>query len=170
VERDKPHSHNLRLNRLADAPATFFVTKSVQPKGAMLDRKARQVVAGALCFAAKEERIDLRAFVVMPDHWHALLALRGDWKLPRLMHSVMSFVGKETHSCLKRSGAKWQEGYYDTRIRTARQFHYVQNYIERNPVTNGLVEDPDQWESSSACDGEFITKEWPWFFTEESRR
>ncbi|PYL23757.1 MAG: hypothetical protein DMF37_09070, partial [Verrucomicrobia bacterium] len=79
---DRPHSKNLRLHRLSDTAATFFITKSLHPKKPVLDRSARQIIVAALAFAVREKRIDLRAFVIMPDNWHALLALREPWTLP----------------------------------------------------------------------------------------
>jgi hypothetical protein len=32
----------------------------------------------------------------MPDHWHALFALREPWTLPKFMRDMMSFVGART--------------------------------------------------------------------------
>jgi REP element-mobilizing transposase RayT len=71
-----PHSRNLRLHRLSDTSATFFITKSLLPKKDVLDEAAREIIVSAFAFAVGQQRIYLRAFVVMPDHWHALFALR----------------------------------------------------------------------------------------------
>ena len=148
---ENPHSENLRLHRLSDAAATFFITKSLHPKKPALGKDAREIVVSALAFAVKEKRIDLRAFVIMPDHWHALFALREPWTLPKFMHRMMSFVGRKTSAILKSQGTTWQDGYYDTRIRTAKQFAFVAYYIEQNPVARGLVDEPGQWDASSAA-------------------
>jgi REP element-mobilizing transposase RayT len=159
--KNKPHSENLRLHRLADAPATFFVTKSLYPKKPVLDPKAREVIISALAFSVQKRRIYLRAFVVMPDHWHALFALTEPWTLPRFMHSVMSFIGGKTSALLKSHGTSWQDGYYDTRCKTVRQFAFVAHYIEQNPVAKGLVQKPEEWDASSARLTELITQPWP---------
>jgi len=163
------HSKNLRLHRLSDVPATFFVTKSLHPKKPVLDRSARQTIVSAFAFAVKRERIYLRAFVVMPDHLHALFALHADWTLPKFMHALMSYLGRETYQSLTAANTAWQEGYYETRIRTARQFEFVANYIERNPVVKGLVDQSTGWETCSVVRNDLITDPWPWFFDEESR-
>jgi hypothetical protein len=65
--KEAPHSSDPRLHRLSDAPATFFVTKSLQPKKPILDQSARDIIISAFAFAVQEQRIHLRAFVVMPD-------------------------------------------------------------------------------------------------------
>jgi REP element-mobilizing transposase RayT len=138
--RQDPHSGNLRLHRLSDTPATFFITKSLLPKRPVLDEAAREIIVSAFAFAVQQQRIYLRAFVVMPDHWHALFALREPWTLPKFMHHMMSYVGGKTSALLKNHNTSWQDGYYDTRVKTSKQFQFVSYYIEQNPVVKGLVE------------------------------
>jgi REP element-mobilizing transposase RayT len=96
-----PHSRNLRPHCLSDTSATFFITKSLLPKKAALDEAARDIITGAFAFAVEQQRIYLRAFVVMPDHWHALFALREPWVLLKFMHALMSYVAGKTSRGLK---------------------------------------------------------------------
>jgi putative transposase len=164
---EDPHSRNLRLHRLSDSPATFFVTKSLHPKKPLLHAEFRQLIVDAFAYAIAGERIYLRAFVVMPDHWHALFALREPWTLPRFMHSLMSHVAAKTSTHLCSGGSAWQDTYYETRVRTSRQFRYVAYYIEQNPVKAGLVEHPGAWPASSAARPDLVTDPWPWLFERE---
>ena len=106
--RPDVHSRNLRLHRLSDTPATFFITKSLIPKKPILDKTAREITVSAFTFAVRQQRVYLRAFVVMPDHWHALFALHGSWTLPKFMHDMMSYVGGRTASLLNTHGTSWQ--------------------------------------------------------------
>lgn len=126
-----PHSKNLRLHRLWDVPSTFFVTKSLRPKKPVLGPELWQMIGDAFAFAVKHERIYLRAFVVMPDHWHALVGLREPWTLPKFMHSFMSHVGAMTSTHLEDNKTAWQEGYYETLIKTARQFSMSRSISRR---------------------------------------
>jgi len=160
--RSDAHSRNLRLHRLTDTSATFVITKSLHPKKPILAEVAREIVVNALAYAVQQERIYLRSFVVMPDHWHALFALRESWTLPKLMHNIMSFVVGKTSALLQRHKTSWQDGYYDTLVKTAKQFGFVTYYIEQNPVVKGLVESPDQWDASSATRTDLVTSPWPW--------
>jgi putative transposase len=164
---ENPHSRNLRLHRLADSPATFFVTKSLLPKKPLLHVEFRQLIVHAFGYALERERIFLRAFVVMPDHWHALFALRDPWTLPKFMHSLMSHVAAKTTAHLCSNGSTWQDTYYETRVRTARQFRFIAYYIEQNPVKKGLVENPRDWDASSAARMDLVTEPWPWLFEKE---
>ena len=163
-----PHSKNLRLHRLRDAPSTFFVTKSLRLKKPVLTPDQRKVVVEAFAFAVQHGRVYLRAFVVMPDHWHALLGLREPWTLPKFMHSFMSHVGANTITHLTNHHTAWQDSYYETLIKTARQFTYVSIYIEENPLKKGLVSKPAEWEGSSLKRKDLITDPWPWVFDRES--
>ncbi len=79
------------------------------------------------------------------------------------MHHVMSFVGAKTVNQLQACGTSWQDGYYDTLVKTAKQFEFVTNYIEQNPVTKGLVQQPEEWDASSAARTDLVTEPWPWF-------
>jgi REP element-mobilizing transposase RayT len=160
------YSRNLRLHRLTDIAATFFITKSLHPKKPVLDQAAREIVVSAFAFAKEHQRIYLRAFVVMPDHWHALFALHEPWSLPRFMHAFMSYVAGRTSAFLERQHTSWQDGYYDTRVKTAKQFEFVTYYIEQNPVAKGLVKEADQWDASSAKRKDLVTDPWPWLFDE----
>ena len=165
--RPDSHSRNLRLHRLSDTPATFFITKSLLPKKAVLDQAAREIIVSAFAFAVRQQRIYLRAFVVMPDHLHALFALREPWTLPKFMHHMMSYVGGKTSALLTHHKTSWQDGYYDTRVKTSKQFQFVSYYIEQNPVVKGFVEIPDEWVASSAKRKELVTDPWPWLLDEE---
>lgn len=122
------------------------------------------MIVDALAFAVQRERVYLRSFVVMPSHWHALIGLRQPWTLPRFLHSFMSHVGAMTTVHLKSHQTAWQDGYYETLIKTARQFAYVAIYLEENPVKKGIVATPAEWKESSALRKDLVTDPWPWVF------
>ena len=83
------------------------------------------------------------------------------------MHDLMSYIGGKTSKLLSSHETSWQDGYYDTVVKTARQFEYVACYVEQNPVVKGLVERPEQWDGSSAKRTDFITESWPYLYEEE---
>jgi REP element-mobilizing transposase RayT len=159
--RSDPHSRNLRLHRLSDTPATFFITKSLRPKKAVLNEQARAMIVSAFAFAVRQQRVYFRAFVVMPDHWHALCALREPWVLPKFMHALMSYVAGKTSALLKNHNTSWQDGYYYIRVETSKQFEFVSRYIEQNPVAKELVKTPEEWDATSAKQKDLVTDPWP---------
>jgi REP element-mobilizing transposase RayT len=80
------------------------------------------------------------------------------------VHAIMSYVGQKTSALLRAQGTCWQDGYYDTRVKTAKQFEFVAHYIEQNPVTKGFVERPEDWNASSAKRQDLTTDPWPWVY------
>jgi putative transposase len=164
----RPPFQDFASHRLSDFSSTFFVAKSLRPKKPVLKSELRQLIVEAFAFAVEHERIYLRAFVVMPDHWHALIGFREPWTLPKFMHSFMSHIGAATSNQLTKHQTAWQDGYYETVIKTARQFTYVAIYVEENPVKKGLVSKSEEWKEGSAGRKDLVTDPWPWVFERES--
>ena len=52
-----------------------------------------------------------------------------------------SYVAGKTGALLKNHNTSWQDGYYDTRVKTAKQFRFVTYYIEQNPVVKDWSKD-----------------------------
>ncbi len=113
--------------------------------------------------------MDIAAFVVMPDHWHLLFAPMDPLDIASWMRMAMRWIARCTNAELQSYGCEWQEGYYDTFIRSGRQFSYVFNYIEANPVRAGLVTHPEEWEWSSAHPRwrEILRRPWPGVFEKD---
>ena len=89
------------------------------------------------------------AFVVMPNHVH-LLATPAV-ALPKLTKSLKGITAKRANAMLALTGRPfWQEESYDHRVRHAREFEKIRNYIEGNPVRAGLVREASEYRWSSA--------------------
>lgn len=165
-QTDKPHSINLREYRTKFSPGTFFITKSLEPKKPLLIPDIAKVIAETWVFYANAGRIKLAAFVVMPDHWHVLFSTGIENTLPEFMKMADQWISRNSKIQLVKNQAKWQDGYYDTQIKSIRQMCYVKDYIENNPVRAELCESKNQWRWSSTysdyCDS--ITWPWPWDF------
>jgi REP element-mobilizing transposase RayT len=84
--------------------------------------------------------------------------------LPKFMHDLMSYVGGKTSRLMTHHKTGWEDSYYDTLIKTPRQFEFVAEYIELNPVTKGLVEKPQEWVGSSANRQDLVTDPWPFVY------
>jgi len=105
----------------------------------------------------------------MPDHWHALIGIYNNQSLSKALRVINGWIGKEIKSILESNGCKWQDGYYETRIRSSKQFLYIKNYIETNPIASRLVTDKCEWQWSSTNFeyDQFLTKYWPWRFEKD---
>ena len=107
------------------------------------------LVAGALEFHAGQ-RFDLHAWVVMPNHVHAVLRARPDWTLSEILKSWTGFSAREANRVLKRTGtAFWQVESYDHLFRDDEDLHRCCHYTTMNPVNAGLCRQPENWKWSS---------------------
>ncbi|MGA3284203.1 MAG: transposase [Verrucomicrobiota bacterium] len=94
-------------------------------------------------------RYRLLAWVVMPNHVHALIEI-SQIPLPEILHGWKSYTGKAANRLLKRSGDFWQAEYFDRFIRDEGHFRKAVRYLENNPVKAGLVKSAEEWIFSSA--------------------
>ena len=103
-------------------------------------------------------RYKLYAWVVMPNHAHALLRPLEGHSYERIMHSIKSFTASEANKVLNRKGPFWMREAFDRYIRDNEHFDRVFRYIENNPVKSGLCDTPAEWEFSSAFEREKLNR------------
>jgi len=86
----------------------------------------------------------LLAWVIMPNHVHALVEL---WHLPlgELLKSWKGYTAKEVNKLLRREGTFWEGDYFDRYVRDEDHLRRVVRYIENNPVKAGLVRRKEDW-------------------------
>ena len=95
-------------------------------------------------------RYKLHAWVVMPNHVHALLTPITGWELGEILHSWKSYTATECNKMLCRNGEFWQTETFDRFIRDEKHYYNAIAYIENNPVKAGLCKNPEDWPWSSA--------------------
>jgi len=110
-----------------------------------------QLVSGALLFF-DGKRYELRAWVVMPNHVHAVVWPRPPVTLSRVLHSWKSFTSTQANKSLSRAGQPfWQSESYDHLIRDDDDHARCVAYTVNNPVAARLCARPEDWQWSSAC-------------------
>ena len=95
-----------------------------------------------------EASAQTHARVVMPDHLHWMLQLSGDQRLEQLVQRVKSKSAIAINRLRAVSGAVWQAGYFDHRLRADEGFQAQARYLMANPIRRGLVtriEDYPHW-------------------------
>ncbi|MCK6491288.1 MAG: transposase, partial [Planctomycetes bacterium] len=88
---------------------------------------------------------DLLAWVVMPNHVHALIRQHPGGVLASIVRSWKVVSAKRLGG-----GRLWQRDYWDRYIRDERHFQRCIAYIHANPVQAGLVASAERWRWSSA--------------------
>ena len=116
----------------------------------LLDDRVAQCVLDALFYGESELGLyRLAAWVLMMNHVHVLIY--PETKLARITKAIKNYSARQANVILGRTGQPfWQDESYDHWVRGRREFEQIVRYIERNPVTVGLVEKPEDWRWSSA--------------------
>ena len=98
--------------------------------GSCLLRKPEhtRVIGNALAHF-DHQRCVQHAWVVMPNHVHALFTLLAEHDLESLLHSWKSYTAKQ----IKPGGTLWQRDYFDRMIRSRDHFQNCVRYMRRNP-------------------------------------
>ena len=86
------------------------------------------------------ERYEIASFVVMPNHVHVMFRPLGDHALPDIVRSWKGFTAREINKRIGKTGALWQDEYWDRLIRSEWHFSKVAEYIRENPVNARLKE------------------------------
>lgn len=117
----------------------------------LLDNGVAQIVTDSLHFW-NDERIDLIAYCIMPNHVHAAFTLITETtksgranSLKPLMHSIKSYSAHEANKVLKVNGDFWEEETYDRLVRDSDDLRRIVRYILTNPVKAGLCCDWESW-------------------------
>jgi putative DNA methylase len=118
----------------------------------LADPRVALLVADALKYGeASLQLYELAAWVIMPNHVHLLVNPRAP--IAKINQSIRGYTGHEANRILGRTGPFWQHESYDHWARNGAEFGRIASYIERNPVTAGLVGTSQGWQWSSAFVG-----------------
>jgi putative transposase len=101
------------------------------------DRSVAEIVAKSLMHF-HGERYVLGDYVVMPNHVHLLVCLRGATTLEGQCYSWKRYTAGQINLLLNRTGRFWQEESFDHLVRSPEQFEYFERYIAKNPEKAGL--------------------------------
>jgi putative transposase len=111
---DEGHGSNL----LQDPPASGIVASVLQTFDGM--------------------RYTHHAWVVMPNHVHALFTLHIGWRLENTVKSWKGVSARKINTHFSREGSLWMMDYFDRLIRDEAHFWRCARYIRGNPAKAGL--------------------------------
>ncbi|MFH2056678.1 MAG: transposase [bacterium] len=97
-------------------------------------------------------QISLLAYVVLPEHLHALIRLEDADISQIVKRFKLKFSGLYRSKLGLQRGRVWQYRFWDHIIRDEDDLRRHLDYIHFNPVKHGLASDPFDYEYSSARD------------------
>jgi len=145
----------------APGDSTYFVTANTWEKRALfLAEPFAELLIDTLFSYRDKGDYKLHAFVVMPDHLHALISPRVT--LEKAMQLIKGGYSYRVKKELRAGTEIWQREYGDHRIRDASDYRLHEGYIHRNPMNRGLVVTPEEYRWSAG--GRFEFDETPEYF------
>lgn len=140
-----------RIKRRVRQAGVYFVTaKTWQRRPLFAKQGPAKILLEQILDCRARGFYKLHAFVVMPEHFHALLTPGEETTLEKAMQMIKGGSSYRVRKELNYKFPVWQEGYHDRWIRSEEEYKTRCEYIERNPVVAGLAESPEQYLLSSA--------------------
>jgi REP element-mobilizing transposase RayT len=106
----------------------------------------------------------LLAWVIMPNHVHALFEPKQSRTSAKIVGAWKKFTARKICAILRSSGDTpiipvWQREYWDRYIRDEAHLHQTIEYIQQNPVKARLAAKPEDWPWSSSRERQ--SPDWP---------
>jgi putative transposase len=107
--------------------------------------ETNQVFLYCLAVAAERTGIELHAFVVMSNHWHAVLT-DPEARLPQFLQLLHRLVASCMNASLGRTENFWSAEHASiVALESAEDVLDKIAYVITNPTAAGLVRSPDEW-------------------------
>jgi putative transposase len=136
------------LKRFQQTKQFHFLTFSCYKRQPFLHpAEAKDTVQQILEQTRKQQDLCIAAYVLMPEHVHLLT----DEPSTGTVATFLQILKQLTSRQLKSPGQKqfWQRRYYDFNVSSHDKYLEKLQYIHRNPVTRGLVTQPEDYRWSS---------------------
>jgi putative transposase len=145
-----PHRNSAPNNIISD-DRTFFVTASTWGKRPLLqsDRAAALFQQTILEYRA-QGKFRLHEFVIMPDHFHALITVDRQTTIERAVQFIKGGFAFRAGRELGFQAPVWQKGFSEIRVADAGTYENQRHYIRNNPVVASLAARAEEYHSSSA--------------------
>jgi len=93
--------------------------------------------------------VEIVVYCIMPTHIHLVLKQVKDGGITKFMARVLNGYTRYFNSMHKRTGPLWSGRFKSVLVNHDEQLLHLTRYIHLNPVSSGLVENPEDWSHSS---------------------
>jgi putative transposase len=140
-----------KLLRYYSSGQSYFITAVTHSRDPILIENS-DLMREAMACAKTFGNLEILAWVILPDHFHAVLRPENGDLASTMQRLKLSFSSRYRKRMNLRYGQIWQRRFWDHTIRNADDLQRHLDYIHYNPVKHGLIECPFEWTESSACE------------------
>ena len=145
-----PYS-NLRKGRYSEPGREYLITIVTHQRAPWFnDLHSVRLLVKEMQRLEREGAVTWLAWVVMPDHFHALLSLDGRVSLSEAMNKLKGRSARVINKQLDRTGPFWQRSFHDHALRREEDRLQLARYVVANSLRAGIVErlgDYPHWDS-----------------------
>jgi REP-associated tyrosine transposase len=137
------------VSRLCTSDRIFFITTNLNRGERLFDVPEYQIILGTIVSSRQRLGCLLCGYVLMPDHWHALIATQHPLTISSVLQDIKRISSLKINRLRKTKGSRWQHQFWDRFVRHPKEFTERLEYMHYNPVRRGLAIYPEQWRWSS---------------------
>ena len=93
--------------------------------------------------------VKIVAYCLMPTHIHLILQQLKEGGISRFMNLILKSYSKYFNIKHNRKGPLWEGRFKNVLVKSDEQFLHLTRYVHLNPVTDYLVDRPEDWSFSS---------------------
>ena len=137
------------VKRLLLSNRTFFVTINLRKNLSKFSDEEFSLLLAAIEESRRKLAFSLYGYVLMPDHWHALIGVSNPLTVSRVVQNIKWISARRLNRHRSRTGPVWQHQFWDRFVRHDKEFGHRLAYMHLNPVRKDLVKHPEDWKWSS---------------------
>ncbi len=136
----------LRRGRVSLAGQVYLLTTVCHERQPLFaDAATARATMAVLSAPATWPQASAQVWVLMPDHWHGLIELRGGETVSRTLQRLKGLVTHTVRQIRGEAIAVWQTGFHDHALRREETLVAAARYVLENPVRAGLCERWSDW-------------------------
>jgi len=122
------HVHRLRIT-----DRIFFVAVNLRRRVESLRASEYPLMIEVLEGSRRRLGFLLCGYVLMPDHWHALIWTGHPLTISQTIHDIKKVSARRLHAHRRSQGPVWQHQFWDRFVRHAKEFNDRLTYMHLNP-------------------------------------
>jgi len=142
--------HHVELKRFYLPGAIYFITSVTEGRIPLFVNEKNLIILANIIVTEKERLGFLvSGYALLPDHIHLIIKPGESANISRIMATIKALCAKAINARLNTTGKVWQHQFMDHIIRTSKDYQRHIEYIHRNPLKHGLVNDIKEYRWSS---------------------
>jgi REP element-mobilizing transposase RayT len=125
------------VKRLLLTSRTFFVTVNLLRTLPHFTEEEFNLLVSSFEESRRKLRFSLCGYVLMPDHWHALIGVSDSLPISRVVQDIKWISARRLNRHRNRTGPFWQHQFWDRFVRHDKEFGHRLAYMHLNPVRKG---------------------------------